>query len=173
MSTGFSFGQPTKALEETQRPTTTGSFSFNTTQTSATASSPFSFGTPQSANPFEQGRSGSTPSSPSAFSQPSPFAFGAPVPSTNPLFGFSSQPASPAGGASLALPQSTSSGGFAFAQQAQQPSSPFGVPIPLAPSTSSGGSLFTIGAAPAPAPAGAAGGLRQIRKLPNRRGGKR
>ena len=169
-SIGFSFGQMTKASEETQRPPTTGSFSFNTTPTSATASSPFSFGT-QNANPFGQATSSSAPSSPSTFTQPSPFAFGAPAPSTNTSFGFGSQPTSPAGGANLTLPQPTSAGGFTFGQQAQQPSSPFGAPIPLAPSTSSTGALFTIGAAPAPA--GVAGGPRQIRKLPNRRGGKR
>ena len=166
-STGFSFGQMTKASEEI--PPTTGSFSFNTTPTSATASSPFSFGTPQNANPFGQATSSSAPSSPSTFTQPSSFAFGAP-PSTNASFGFGSQPTSPAGGANLTLPHPTSSGGFTFGQQTQQPSSPFGAPIPLAPSTSSA-ALFTIGAAPAPA--GVAGGPRQIRKLPNRRGGKR
>lgn len=169
MTTGFSFGQMTKASEETQRPPTTSSFSFNTTPTSATASSPFSFGTPQNANPFGQATSGSAPSSPSTFTQPSPFAFGAPAPSTNTSFGFGSQPTSPAGGANLTLPQSANSGGFTFGQQAQQSSSPFGAPILLAPSTSSGGTLFTIGAAPAPA--GVAGGPRQIRKLPNRKGG--
>jgi nucleoporin NUP1 len=169
-SIGFSFGQMTKASEETQRPPTTGSFSFNTTPTSATTSSPFSFGTPQNANPFGQATSSSAPSSPSTFTQPSPFAFGAPAPSTNTSFGFGSQPTSPAGGANLTLPQPSSSG-FTFGQQAPQPSSPFGAPIPLAPSTSSTGALFTIGAAPAPA--GVAGGPRQIRKLPNRRGGKR
>ncbi|KAF8803620.1 hypothetical protein BYT27DRAFT_7260065 [Phlegmacium glaucopus] len=168
-STGFTFGQPAKVTEEAQRPSTTGSFSFNTTPTSATTSSPFSFGTPQNANPFGQATSGSAPSSPSTFNQPSPFAFGAPASSTNAPFGFGSQPASPAGGANLSLPQPASSGGFAFGQQAQQPSSPFGAPIPLAPSTSSGGSLFTIGAAPTPATP--AGGSRQIRKLPTRRGG--
>lgn len=170
-SIGFPFGQMTKASEETQRPPTTGSFSFNTTPTSATASSPFSFGTPQNANPFGQATSSSAPSSPSTFTQPSPFAFGAPAPSTSTSFGFGSQPTSPAGGANLTLPQPTSAGGFTFGQQAQQPSSPFGAPIPLAPSTSSTGALFTIGAAPALA--GVAGGPRQIRKLPNRRGGKR
>ena len=167
-STGFSFGQMTKASEETQRPPTTGSFSFNTTPTSATASSPFSFGTPQNATLFGQTTSSSAPNSPSTFAQPSPFAFGAPAPSTNTSFGFGSQPTSPAGGANITLPQPTSSGGFTFGQQAQQPSSPFGAPIPLAPSTSSAGTLFTIGAAPVPV-----GGPRQIRKLPNRRAGKR
>ena len=171
-STGFSFGQMTKASEETQRPPTTGSFSFNTTPTSATASSAFSFGTPQNSNPFGQATSSSAPSSPSTFTQPAPFAFAAPAASTNTSFGFGSQPSSPAGGANLTLPQPTSSGGFTFGQQTQQqPSSPFGAPIPLAPSTSSTGALFTIGAAPAPA--GVASGPRQIRKLPNRRGGKR
>jgi len=168
VSTTFSFGQQVKSPEDAQRLSTTGPFSFAATPTSATSVTPaFSFGTTNS-NPFGQPASGSAPSSPSTFNQPSSFAFGAPAASAGGGFAFGSQPASPAGAANLTLPQSSFGTGGGFGQSApQQPSSPFNSPIALAPSTSSGGSLFTMGSAPAPA----ANGPRQIKKLPNRRGG--
>jgi len=165
VSTAFSFGQQVKSPEDPQSLSTTGPFSFAATPTSATSVTPaFSFGTTNS-NPFGQPASGSAPSSPSTFNQPSSFAFGAPAASAGGGFAFGSQPASPAGAANLTLPQSSFGTGGGFGQSApQQPSSPFNSPIALAPSTSSGGSLFTMGSAPAPGP-------RQIKKLPNRRGG--
>lgn len=171
-ATTFNFNQ-VKAPDpaEAQRPATTGSFSFNTTPTSATGSAPFSFAAPS--NPFGQSQAGSAPSSPSTFNQPSPFAFGPSAASASTAFSFGSQPASPAGGnVSLSLPQVSTSSGFGGGSGfgAVAPPSPFSGPVPLAPSTSSGGTLFTIGAAPVIAPPGP-GGPRQIRKLPNRRGG--
>lgn len=169
LSTTFSFGQQLKSPEDAQRSSTTGPFSFAATPTSATSATPaFSFSGTANSNPFGQPPSRSAPSSPSTFSQPSSFAFGAPAASAGGAFAFGSQPASPAGGANLTLPQSSFGTGGGFGQSApQQPSSPFNSPLPLAPSTSSGGSLFTMGSAPAPA----ANGPRQIKKLPNRRGG--
>jgi nucleoporin NUP1 len=172
-ATTFNFNQ-VKAPDpaEAQRPATTGSFSFNATPTSATGSAPFSFAAPS--NPFGQSQAGSAPSSPSTFNQPSPFAFTGPsAASASTTFSFGSQPASPAGGnVSLSLPQASTSSGFGGGSGfgAVPPPSPFSGPVPLAPSTSSGGTLFTIGAAPVIAPSGP-GGPRQIRKLPNRRGG--
>lgn len=171
-ATTFNFNQ-VKAPDpaEAQRPATTGSFSFNATPTSATGSAPFSFAAPS--NPFGQSQAGSAPSSPSTFNQPSPFAFGPSAASASTAFSFGSQPASPAGGnVSLSLPQVSTSNGFGGGSGfgAVAPPSPFSGPVPLAPSTSSGGTLFTIGAAPVIAPPGP-GGPRQIRKLPNRRGG--
>jgi len=171
ITTSFSFGQPTTAAEEAQRPSTAGAFSFGTTPTSATSTTAaFAFGAPSTSNAFGQTSSGSTPSSPSTFNQPAPFTFGATPPPSNSSFAFGSQPNSPAGGTNLSLPAGGFGGGASFGQAQQQPSSPFSAPIALAPSTSGGGggSLFTIGAAPAPSPAG---GARQIKKLPNRRGG--
>ncbi|PPQ63177.1 hypothetical protein CVT24_005722 [Panaeolus cyanescens] len=170
ITTSFSFGQP-KAAEEPARPATAGGFSFGATPTSTTAPVPaFSFGAPTATNAF-----GSAPSSPSTFNQPTPFSFGNPAPAASSPFTFGgSQPASPAGGVNLTLPQTTTSGfgtsttGFGQATT-PQPSSPFSAPTSLAPSTSSGGTLFTIGAAPAPAPNAA--GARQIKKLPARRAG--
>ena len=169
ISTTFSFGQQLKSPEDAQRPSTTGPFSFAATPTSATSATPaFSFSGTANSNPFGQPPSGSAPSSPSTFNQPSSFAFGASAPSAGNAFAFGSQPASPAGGANLTLPQSSFGTGGGFGQSApQQPSSPFNSPLALAPSTSSGGSLFTMGSAPAPA----TNGPRQIKKLPNRRGG--
>ncbi|KIM49010.1 hypothetical protein M413DRAFT_92894 [Hebeloma cylindrosporum] len=165
ISTTFSFGQQLKSPENAQRPSTTGPFSFAATPTSATSATPaFSFSGSTNSNPFGQPAPGSAPSSPSTFNQPS-FAFGGPTTTAGGAFAFGSQPASPAGGANLTLPQSSFGTGGGFGQSApQQPSSPFNSPIALAPSTSSGGSLFTMGSAPAPAP-----GARQIKKLPNRR----
>jgi nucleoporin NUP1 len=167
ISTTFSFGQQLKSPEDAQRPSTTAPFSFAATPTSATSATPaFSFSGAANSIPFGQPPSGSAPSSPSTFNQPSSFAFGAPAASAGGGFAFGSQPASPAGGANLTLPQSSFGTGGGFGQSApQQPSSPFNSPLALAPSTSSGGSLFTMGSAPA------ANGPRQIKKLPNRRGG--
>ncbi|KDR81385.1 hypothetical protein GALMADRAFT_206917 [Galerina marginata CBS 339.88] len=171
ITTSFSFGQQAKSPEDPQRPSTAGPFSFNGAPSSATSPAPaFSFG--GTTNAFGQPSAGSAPSSPSTFNQSTPFSFGAPAPSTNASFGFGSQPNSPASSGNLSLPQPA--GGFANGGgfgQPQQPSSPFSGPIALAPSTSGGapgGNLFTIGAAPA---AAATGGPRQIKKLPNRRGG--
>ncbi|KAF8964107.1 hypothetical protein BDZ97DRAFT_1818002 [Flammula alnicola] len=162
ISTSFSFGQQAKSPEDAQRPSTAGGFSgFGATPTSATTSTgnAFAFGAPAASNPFaQQPAPGSAPSSPSTFNQPSPF--------TGPFAFGSSQPSSPATGGNQSLPPSGFGTGGGFGQP-QQPSSPFSGPIALAPSTSSGGSLFTIGASPAPAP----GAPRQIKKLPNRRGG--
>lgn len=161
-STGFGFGQTSAPDKEPARPSTTGSFNFNAAPTSIAPS--FGFGTSGTNNAssvFGQS-SGSTPSSPSVFSQPSPFSFGTPLPGPSNPFAFgSSQPASPAGGTNINLPQPSTPGGFGQAQ----PSSPFGA----ATASPVSGSLFTIGAPPTSAPA--AGGARQIRKLPNRRGG--
>ncbi|KAF8894394.1 hypothetical protein BD779DRAFT_1668917 [Infundibulicybe gibba] len=170
---GFSFGRNTTPITtEPPRPSSTGSF-FGTAPTSATGTGPsFAFGAPsiQATASFGQ-PAASAPSSPSTFNQASPFTFAPPMANS---FSFgSSQPASPAGGVSnLTLPQPATPVGFGnsnngFGQVSQSPSSPFG-PTPIASSTSSGGTLFTIGAAPAPAPGS---GNRAIRKLPNRRGG--
>lgn len=174
INTSFSFGQPTKPAEDASRPSSGSGFTFGTTPVSATAPTPaFSFGGSTNANPFGQTNTGSTPSSPSTFNQSTPFSFGSTAPTTSAPFAFGSQPNSPAAGANLTLPPSTTGFGNAGFGQAQQPSSPFSAPIALAPSTSGGGgtggggNLFTIGAAPAPAP----GGARQIKKLPNRRTG--
>ncbi|KAG5651525.1 hypothetical protein H0H81_008337 [Sphagnurus paluster] len=171
-STAFNFGQ-SKPAEDSPQPNTATTFPFGTTPAPPTGQLPvFAFGGPgntSTGSAFGQSQtSGSAPGSPSTFNQPSPFAFGAPLPPVNTGFGFGSQPASPAGGNNLSLPQPTTPGGFsgsgAFAQHA---SSPFSAPT--TPSTATnGGALFTIGAAPTPAPAAA--GPRQIRKLPNRRG---
>ncbi|RDB21356.1 hypothetical protein Hypma_011384 [Hypsizygus marmoreus] len=171
----FGFGQPKPLENEPVRPSTAGPFAFGSPPTSATGSAPtFGFGGPGNngtSGTFGQSQpSGSAPSSPSTFNQASPFTFGAPLPPVHGTFPFgSSQPTSPAGGnTSLTLPQPAAPGGFGgggggFGQP--QPSSPFGAHTAPAPT---GGALFTIGAAPAPAPAA---GARQIRKLPNRRGG--
>jgi nucleoporin NUP1 len=63
-------------------------------------------------------------------------------------------------------------GGFTFGQtggvSAPQSTSPFQAPPATLPPV--GGSLFTIGSAPPPAPSN---GGRAIKKLPNRRTGKR
>ncbi|KAF5386936.1 hypothetical protein D9615_001713 [Tricholomella constricta] len=174
-SNTFGFGQTKPPDNEPPRPNTTGSFSFGPTLTSATGPAPFAFGGPgnnSTGSAFGQSQpAGSAPGSPSTFNQASPFTFGAPLPPVNTSFSFGSQPASPAGGNNLSLPQPSTPGGFGGAGGAgfgqPQPSSPFGAPATSA--TAGGGALFTIGSAPAPAPV--AGGLRQIRKLPNRRGG--
>ncbi|KAG5645041.1 hypothetical protein DXG03_007220 [Asterophora parasitica] len=169
-STAFTFGQTKQ--DEPPRPNSTGSFAFGSTPTSATApSAPFSFGGPSNnstGSAFGQSQAGSAPGSPSTFNQPSPFSFGAPLPPVNTTFSFNSQPASPAGGTAMSLPQQPATpGGFGsaggFGQP--QPSSPFGTPA----TPGASGALFTIGSAPAPAPG--AGGARQFKKLPNRRGG--
>ena len=168
INTSFSFGQQQR--DET-RPLSAGEFAFAQTPTSATnAITAFPFGapTPVSTNPFAPV---TAPSSPSTFNQPTPFTFGAPPVApvaSNSAFTFGSQPASPAGGPNLSLPQpsvSTTFGNGGGFGQTPSPSSPFTAPLPLLPSTSSGGTpLFTIGAAPAPSPAG----QRQIKKLPRR-----
>ncbi|KAF8078175.1 hypothetical protein FPV67DRAFT_1464451 [Lyophyllum atratum] len=173
-STTFGFGQNKSSDIEPPRPSTTGSFAFGASPSSATGPAPaFAFGGPgnnSTGGLFGQPQaSGSAPGSPSTFSQPSPFAFGAPLPPVNTSFAFGSQPASPAGGNNLSLPQPATPGGFGntgagFGQP--QPSSPFGAPATAAP-TAAAGALFTMGSA-APPPAG---GARQIRKLPNRRAG--
>ncbi|KAH6918796.1 hypothetical protein BKA70DRAFT_29493 [Coprinopsis sp. MPI-PUGE-AT-0042] len=170
----FSFGRSVSTGGEAPRPNTTGGFGgFGGGSTPTTTAAPFSFGNNPPPNPFGGPQPSSAPGSPSTFAQSSPFSFGAPLPtvSTAP-FSFGSQPASPAA-TSSALP---STGGFGStngaAFGASSPSSPFSAPGQLAPSTSTGapggGALFTIGAAPTPALAGAA---RQIRKLPSRRPG--
>ncbi len=171
INTSFSFGQQQK--DET-RPLSAGDlFAFVQTPTSSTntiTAFPFGAPTPVSTNPFAS-VTGSAPSSPSTFNQPTPFTFGAPpvapVASSS-AFTFGSQPASPAGGPNLSLPQpsvSTTFGNGGGFGQTPSPSSPFTAALPLAPSMSSGGTpLFTIGAAPAPSPAG----QRQIKKLPRR-----
>ncbi|KAL0947309.1 hypothetical protein HGRIS_013428 [Hohenbuehelia grisea] len=164
-SSPFSFGQA--KAPEPPRPSTTGGFSFGSAPSSAapTSASPFSFGAPApaAANPFGA-PSASAPGSPSTFNQSTPFSFGgvapAPTPAASQSFSFgSSQPASPATG-STNLPQT--SGGFG--SNAGTPAPAFGGGA----SAPSGQSLFTIGAAPAPAP-----GQRQIKKLPRRPGAKR
>ncbi|KAJ3491965.1 hypothetical protein NLJ89_g11284 [Agrocybe chaxingu] len=167
ITTSFSFGTP--KIAEEARPSSAGGFTFGT-PASTTASAPaFSFGA-AAPNPFAQAAGGSAPSSPSIFNQPSSFTFGASAP-TN-VFSFGSQPASPAAGANVTLPQPALSSGFGNAGgfgAGPSPSSPFSAPIALAPSTSGGaggGSLFTIGAAPPPVQG--ASGPRAIKKLPRR-----
>jgi nucleoporin NUP1 len=71
----------------------------------------------------------------------------------------------------VSLPQ-VPGGGFAFGQPSasvQQTTSPFQAPPATLPPAS--GSLFTIGSAPPPPPSTSGG--RAIKKLPNRRAGKR
>ncbi|TFK25034.1 hypothetical protein FA15DRAFT_668907 [Coprinopsis marcescibilis] len=160
----FSFGPSTSTGGEAPRPNTTGSaFGFGSASTPTTTAPAFSFGN-NAPNPFAPGQA-SAPASPSTFNQ-SPFSFNAPLPAPANPFSFNSQPASPAGSNS-GLP---STGGFGSTNGtfgAGAPSSPFSPPSQLAPSTSSGGTLFTIGAAPTPAP----NAPRQIRKLPSRKPG--
>ncbi|GLB35172.1 hypothetical protein LshimejAT787_0207370 [Lyophyllum shimeji] len=173
-STPFTFGQTKPAESEPARPSTAGSFAFGAPSSAATPAPAFQFGAQTNTTTggaFGQPQSGSAPGSPSTFSQSSPFAFGAPLPAVNTSFSFASQPASPAGGGNVSLPQPTTPGGFGSTGGAgfgqPPPSSPFGAPPSTAPPPA-GGALFTIGSAPAPSPAA---GARQIRKLPTRRAG--
>ncbi|KAF7338602.1 hypothetical protein MVEN_02086500 [Mycena venus] len=165
-SNPFAFGQNNSSSStiDPPRPSTAGSFSFPSGPSTGTG---FSFGggnTTNPTNPFApQPSGGSAPSSPSTFNQP--FSFGAPQQSTSFSFG-TSQPASPAG-APPSLPQPTTPGGFGGGGfGAQQPSSPFGG----SGAQPAGGSLFTIGAAPPPAPA-AGNAPRVLKKLPRRKQG--
>ncbi|KAJ6488685.1 hypothetical protein C8R47DRAFT_978540 [Mycena vitilis] len=168
-SSPFAFGQnntPNLSID-TPRPSSTGSFSFQSAGPPAgpvsSAGPGFSFGGGNSTNTSlfaPQPTVGSAPNSPSTFNQP--FSFGAPAPQQSGSFSFGpSQPVSPAGPAS-SLPQPTTPGGFGGGGGfGAQPSSPFGA----APQPSGG--LFTIGAAPPPAPAGNA--PRVLKKLPRRK----
>ncbi|KAL7283175.1 hypothetical protein ACG7TL_002601 [Trametes sanguinea] len=172
---GFGFGQ--KPAENTQSPISPAPFGssmpFGQAAAPPAQSAPsFSFGA--TSGGFGQSAS-STPASPSTFGQPAPFSFGTPTSATAPSnpFAFGSQPASPAtSNTGLPQPPGSSGGptGFSFGQPSpattQPPASPFGA-APPAP----GGVSFTIGAA-APQPQAAAG-ARAIKKLPNRRGGRR
>ncbi|EIW85364.1 hypothetical protein CONPUDRAFT_162572 [Coniophora puteana RWD-64-598 SS2] len=181
--TGFAFGQSStnspfsfgKPLDSPATATSTNApFSFGQSSPSAAPSSPFTFGTPANSSPF--GAAASPASAPTGpFSQPqSTFTFGGSnntQPSSNGAFTFGSgsQPASPANN-NVPLSQPGGSGGaFAFGQSnGSAPSSPFAAPTP--PPAEGGGALFTIGAAPQTQ---TPPGLRQIKKLPNRRGGRR
>ncbi|KAJ7929329.1 hypothetical protein B0H13DRAFT_1964883 [Mycena leptocephala] len=157
-SNPFAFGQNNSSIDP-PRPSTTGSFSFQSSGPSASTGFPFGGGNATNTNPFPpQPSGGSAPSSPSTFNQP--FSFGAAQQSTSFSFG-SSQPVSPAGAAS-SLPQPTTPGGFGGGGFGAQPSSPFG-----AGGQPAGGSLFTIGAAPPAAPVGNA--PRVLKKLPRRK----
>ncbi|KAJ7871527.1 hypothetical protein B0H14DRAFT_3439569 [Mycena olivaceomarginata] len=158
----FSFGQnnASSSTIDPPRPSTAGSFSFGSSAPSSGTGFSFGGGNTTNANPFApQPSGGSTPSSPSTFNQP--FSFGAPQQSTSFSFG-GSQPVSPAPAASN-LPQPTTPGGFGGGGFGAQPSSPFGG----GGSAPSSGGLFTIGAPPAPAPAGNA--PRVLKKLPRRK----
>lgn len=175
-SSGFSFGQKSTEAPPTA-PSSTSGFSFG--QASAVAptniSTSFAFGGSSNNNPFSQSASnaGSAPNSPSTFNQSAPFSFSSPTAPSNPFAFGSSQPASPATNGNVSLPQAsgTPGGGFAFGQSSNTPAaqstSPFQAPPAALPSI---GSLFTIGSAPPPAPSS---GGRAIKKLPNRRTGKR
>ncbi|KAF8626144.1 hypothetical protein AX15_005038 [Amanita polypyramis BW_CC] len=159
-SPSFSFGQNNKVSGvggAIQSPTN-GPFSFGS------SASTFTFGGQGSNNPFGQPQADSAPSSPSTFG--TSFSFLAPASNTGFAFG-SSQPSSPVGGTNLSLPPPSTSTGFGNTGFGQStPSSPFTASSPLTPSAP-GGPLFTIGSAPTVTP----GGLRQIKKLPTRRGG--
>ncbi|KIL69549.1 hypothetical protein M378DRAFT_7402 [Amanita muscaria Koide BX008] len=166
-ASAFPFGQ-NAAFEVTSTaqspisslPTTAQPFSFGSNATSF----PFGAQSAPASNPFGQTHPGSAPSSPATFG--APFSFGAPA--SNAFAFGSSQPASPAGGSNIALPQQPSSTGFSgtgFGQSA--PSSPFSASSPLTPSAPTNGALFTIGSAPMSSP----NAPRQIKKLPTRRAG--
>ncbi|KAI0713253.1 hypothetical protein C8Q76DRAFT_768424 [Earliella scabrosa] len=177
-TSGFPFGQ--KPAESVQSPISPAPFGASTPfgQTPTTSAPAFSFGAPASSTGgFGQPSSAvnSQPASPSTFGQQqAPFGFGStPTSATAPSnpFAFGSQPASPAtGNAGLPQPPGSSGGpSFTFGASSpattQAPSSPFGA----APTLPSGGGVgFTIGSA---APQ-VASGARQIKKLPNRRGGR-
>ncbi|KAJ6618261.1 hypothetical protein B0H10DRAFT_1947658 [Mycena sp. CBHHK59/15] len=166
-SNPFEFGQNTASNppNDPPRPSTTGSFSFQSSGPSMDTGFTFGGGA-TNANTFapQPQASGSVPNSPSTFNQP--FSFGAPAPQTSGSFSFgSSQPVSPVGVAS-SLPQPTTPGGFGGGSFSAQPSSPFSAGG-VAPTPTGGGSLFTIGAAPPPAPS--ANGPRLLKKLPRRK----
>lgn len=170
---GFSFGQ--NPADAAPTPTSSaGGFSFGQAPVAAPTTTSFAFGGPATAsNPFSQSASntGSTPNSPSTFNQSTPFSFTSPTAPSNPFAFGSSQPASPATDGDMSLPQApgTPGGGFTFGGiSAPQSTSPFQAPPASLPPIS--GSLFTIGSAPPPAPSNAG---RAIKKLPNRRTGKR
>ncbi|KAK0228222.1 hypothetical protein IW262DRAFT_1293077 [Armillaria fumosa] len=168
--TSSSFPFTRKTSEDPPRPSTAGAFSFQSPN-SATGSgsgsgSGFGFGGASSGTTsnFPSGPL-SAPNSPSTFNNPSPsFTFAAAPATTNP-FAFGSQPASPATG-STNLPSVASTG---FGGGFGVPSNPFGAASTTPAAPSNGGTLFTIGAAPSAPP----NGMRQIKKLPNRRGAKR
>jgi nucleoporin NUP1 len=176
-TSGFSFGQKSVEAAPTT-PSSAGGFSFGQAPAvvPTNISTSFAFGGSSNNNhPFSQSASnaGSAPNSPSTFNQSAPFSFSSPTAPSN-LFAFgSSQPASPATNGNVSLPQApgTPGGGFAFGQSSNTPAaqstSPFQAPPAALPPV---GSLFTIGSAPPPAPSG---GGRAIKKLPNRRTGKR
>ncbi|KAK0197458.1 hypothetical protein F5146DRAFT_995130 [Armillaria mellea] len=165
-SSGFPFTR--KTSEDPPRPSTAGAFSFQSpnSATGSGSGSGFGFGGAPSGttSTFPSGPL-SAPNSPSTFNNPSPsFTFAAAPATTNP-FAFGSQPASPATG-STNLPSVASTGfGGGFGGS----SNPFGAASTTPAAPSSGGTLFTIGAAPSAPP----NGMRQIKKLPNRRGAKR
>ncbi|KAK0502921.1 hypothetical protein EDD18DRAFT_1135604 [Armillaria luteobubalina] len=168
--TSSSFPFTRKTSEDPPRPSTAGAFSFQSpnSATGSGSGSGFGFGGASSGttSTFPSGPL-SAPNSPSTFNNPSPsFTFAAaPAPATTNPFTFGSQPASPAtGSTNLPSVASTSFGG-GFAGQ----SNPFGAASTTPAAPSSGGTLFTIGAAPSAPP----NGMRQIKKLPNRRGAKR
>jgi nucleoporin NUP1 len=172
-SSAFSFDQ--KPAEIARAPSSSGAFSFGQAPAAPVTTPSFAFGVaPINSNPFSQTASnaGSTPNSPSTFNQATPFAFASPTVPSNPFAFGSSQPASPANG-NVSLPQAsnTPGGGFAFGQTGgpAQSVSPFQASPPALPPVG-GASLFTIGSAPPSAPPG---GGRAIKKLPNRRVGKR
>ncbi|KAL0577894.1 hypothetical protein V5O48_004089 [Marasmius crinis-equi] len=146
-SSPFSFGAA-KTDNEPPRPSTTGSFSF--APSPSTANPPFAFGASSNttSNAFGGQQTGSAPSSPSTFSQTPAFA----AAGSNP-FSFGSQPASPAT-PSTTLPGS----GFGA------PAGGFGASQP-----SGGNTLFTMGSS-SPSTANQQG--RRIKGLP-KRGGKR
>ncbi|TFY60121.1 hypothetical protein EVJ58_g5341 [Rhodofomes roseus] len=185
-SSGFGFGQPSGSGFFGQKPADVpapsaspgafgGSNGFGQSSAPPSASAPFGFGPSTSGGStggFGQAGATSTTPSPSTFGSSAPFSFGVTPTSTtapsNP-FGFGSQPASPAT-ANPGLPSSSgTSSHFQFGQPAQapapSPASPFGGTSALPP----GGAVFNVGAASAPAPAGA----RPVKRLPTRRGGKR
>ncbi|KAI0822607.1 hypothetical protein BC628DRAFT_1326860 [Trametes gibbosa] len=177
-SSGGGFGFAQKAVESAQSPISPAPFGastpFGQASNTPTVTAPaFSFGAQSAPSVgFGQGAS-STPASPSTFGQPAPFGFGTPTSATAPSnpFAFGSQPASPAtGNAGLPQPPGSSSGtSFTFGQPSsattQSPATPFGAPPPA----SAGGVSFTIGSA---APQQQTAGVRTIKKLPNRRGGR-
>lgn len=147
-SPGFSFGQ--KPIQITQSQSSGfGSQLFGQPAPSTTPAFAFGGNTSTTTNAFGQPSQpvGSTPSSPATFASPTPFAFGAPNPTTpvsNTGFSFGAgQPSSPA----PASPANTNAP-FMFGQGAAPPS---------------GAPTFNIGSAPPAAP-----GQRQVKKLPRR-----
>ncbi|KAJ7043297.1 hypothetical protein C8F04DRAFT_944273 [Mycena alexandri] len=165
-SNPFSFGQNNAATPsiDPPRPSTAGSFSFQSSAPSTSTGFSFGGGNTTNANAFApQPSVGSAPNSPSTFNQP--FSFGGNAPQQSTSFSFGSQPVSPAGGVST-LPQPTTPGGFGGGFGGQ-PTSPFSAGGIAPPAQPAGGSLFTIGAAPPAAPVGNA--PRVLKKLPRRK----